>query len=214
MGLQHDFKRTSSTLEIVHNWYEPYHKFGLIFFLVWDLLCIAFYSHLFFALSNKEATFFQNIFTVLSFFMLILVPTYWMILFFVNRTRVQMSRTEFIVQSGPLPSLRKDHSFLIKRVWYIQVEKHCINKNFENTWQAKADETCNVNAILNNGESISILENIQNPAEAQIVRSNINSWLLETKRRDLHQKGMRDFSLEHGRGSNGVLNLSRRDNET
>lgn len=204
MGLQHDFKRTSSTLELVHNWYEPYHKLGIFFFLVWDCLSMAFYSHHFIALSNGEYTFSQNVFAVFSCFMLILAPTYWMLLFIVNRTKLRMSRTSITVQSGPLPSLRKDHSFSIKTVSYIQVEEHCINKNFENRWQAIADETCNVRAILKNGDSVNILENIQHKADAQVVRKSINSWLLETKRGVMNQEWVSGYNLESNGGPNSV----------
>lgn len=193
MGLQHDSKRTSSTLELVHYWYEPYHKFGLIYLLVWDFICMAFNSHLFFALLNGEFTFPKNIFTAFFFFVLILAPTYWMLLFFINRTKIKMSRTKTIVQSGPLPSLRKNYSFSIRSILYVQVEEHCNNYNFENAWQGKTDETSNIRAILKNGDSIKILEDIQHKADAQIVRGRINSWLLETKRGELHQERIKDI---------------------
>lgn len=182
MGFHKKIKRNSKSLEIVQHWNEPYHKIGYLYFIIWDLIVIAFCSHVFVDFLRGEFDFPVNIFVFLGFFALIPLPNYWMLLFLINKTKVKLTRTEVLVQNGPLPCLRKDHSFYLNDIKNIWIKEHLVNKSFQNSWQLKADQTCNLITSLKNGESISIIENIQTPEEAHAVLAQIKSWLRETNR--------------------------------
>lgn len=182
MGLRQDFTGTPNSLDLIYHWYEPYHKIGGIFIIVWDLFCIAFWSPVLVPLFKGEIAFPKNIFALCSFFMLIPAPTYWMLLFLMNKTRVHLSRSEVIVLNGPLPCLRKNQTFPLKHIKYISIEELSLNSFIDGAWQVKEDEICHVKAIMRNGESRYIILNIPNPAEARIVCSRISLWLKEMNR--------------------------------
>lgn len=182
MGLRQDFTGTANNLELTYDWYEPYHKIGCIFILVWDLFCCAFWSPVLIPLFKGEVAFPKNIFALCSFFMLIPAPTYWVLLYVINKTRVHLSRSEVIVRNGPLPSLRKNLTLPLRHIKYISIEELALNSIADETWQLQEDELCHVKAIMRNGESRYIFLYIQNLDEARIVRSRMSLWLMEMSR--------------------------------
>lgn len=182
MGLLQEYTRTANSLDLIYSWYEPYHKSGCIFIVVWDLFCIAFWSPVLVPLFKGEIAFPKNIFALCSFFMLIPAPTYWMLLFVINKTRVHLRGAEVIVLHGPLPSLRKNETFPLRHIKYICIEEPGPGSTADGTWQTKEDEICHVKAIMKNGESKYIFLNIENPAEARLVRSRMTLWLMEMSR--------------------------------
>lgn len=182
MGLRQDYNGNSNDLELIYSWYEPYHKAGCIFILVWDLFGIAFWSPVLLPLFRGEIVFPRNILALCSFFMLIPAPTYWMLLFVINTTRVHLSRSEVIVHNGPLPCLRKNQTFPLRHIRYISIEELSPDSIADTAWHAREDELCHVKAIMKNGESRYIFLNMENPAEARMVRSRMSLWLMEMSR--------------------------------
>ena len=182
MGLRLDFTATSNNLELTYYWYEPYHKIGYIFILVWDLFGFAFWSPVLIPLFRGEVVFPINIFALCVFFILIPAPTYWVLLFLINKTKVHLSRSEVIVRNGPLPCLRKNQTLPLRHIKYISIEELWLNSIADETWHLQEDEICHVKAIMRNGESRYIFLNIQNPAEARLVRSQMSLWLMEMSR--------------------------------
>lgn len=182
MGLRQDSTGTSNNLELTYYWYEPYHKIGCIFILVWDLFGFAFWSPVLVPLFRGEVAFPKNILALCSFFVLIPAPTYWILLYLINKTRVHLSRSEVIVCNGPLPCLRKNQTLALQHIKYISIEELGQNSLADEMWQVQEDELCHVKAVMKNGESRYIFLYIQNLAEARLVRSRMSLWLLEMNR--------------------------------
>jgi len=179
MGLRQEFKETSDSLEVTYHWYEAYHKVGCIFFLVWDLLSIAFYHPELIPLFKGELTFPKNIFALCLFFMLIPVPTYWMLVYVMNKTRVHLSASQVVVLNGPLPWWRNNFSFASKEIKYIWIA--------ERSPDSIDDESRDVKAIMKNGESRYLFLNIQNPEECRIISSRISLWLIKMNKPQLYE---------------------------
>lgn len=212
MGLQQKFKTTTDSLEMIYYWYEPYHKIGCIFFLVWDLVSMALLSPVLIPLFKGEIAFPRNIFALCSFIVMVPAPTYWMLLFVMNKTRVYLSKSKITVINGPLPSMRKNQSFMLCTIKCIYIKKHRQNALFDDAWHIKADETCSVKAIMKNGESKYIFQNVQSTEDARIAYSRINLWLKELNRAELHDDQLRTHTvLPH---PNPKLNPRSRNNNT
>lgn len=182
MGLRQNLAETANDLELTYYWYQPYHKIGCIFMLVWDFFSCAFWSPVLVPLFRGEVAFPKNIFALCTFFMLIPAPTYWMLLHVINKTRVHLSRSEVVVRNGPLPWLRRNQTLPLQHIKCISIEELEQNSLADEIWQVQEDKLCHVKAIMKNGESRYIFQNVQNFAEARLVRSRMSLWLLETSR--------------------------------
>ncbi|MDM8537314.1 hypothetical protein QUF70_11210 [Desulfobacterales bacterium HSG17] len=179
MGLRQKNIEKTDSLELIYHWYEPYHKVGCIFFIVWDFLSISLYHLEIIKLFRGKFIFPQNFFALCVFFMLIIVPTYWMLVYLVNKTKVYLNESRVIVKNGPLPWWRNNLSFALKDIKYIWIEEHCPD--------SIEDMSRDVKAIMKNGEARNILLNMQNPEESSLVRSKINLWLIEMRRAGLFE---------------------------
>ncbi len=174
MGLRHEFKETSDSLELIYRWYEPYHKIGCLFLFVWDLFSIALYHPELIPLFKGEFVFPKSIFALCIFILLIPVPTYWILLCTMNRTIVRLNASKIVVRNGPLPWNRKNVSIKLTDVKYIWVQEHCP----DSTECSSRD----LIAMMKNGDAEDIFLNMQSPEDSNIARSRISLWLRKMKR--------------------------------
>jgi len=174
MALNHKFIERPDLLEISYRWFEPYHKAGCVFFVVWDFLSTSLYSPELIKLTEKGFTYPKSIFVLCLFAMIVVIPTYWMIIYAVNRTTVRLTLSEVTVKNGPLPWFRKNLSFPIEKIKYIWVEERFPDSD--------EDLSRDIKAVFKNGDERNLFLNIINPEESNIIRTSINLWLLETRR--------------------------------
>jgi len=173
MSLNHKFIETPDLLEISYRWFEPYHKAGCVFFLIWDFLSISLYYQELIKMTGKGFIYPQSIFILFFFVMIVIVPSYWMLTYAVNKTTVRLTYFEVTVKNGPLPWFRKNLSFPIEKIKYIWVEE-CFPDSEE-------DQSRDIKAVLKNGEKLKLFFNILSPEESNIIRTRINLWLAEKR---------------------------------
>lgn len=123
MGLKQEVKETTDSLELTYHWYEPYHRMGCTFLLIWVLLSTAIYHPELIVLVRGELIFPQNLFALGLFIMLILVPGYWALLYKFNWTKVELNASEVKVWNGPLPCWRKNSSFSQDEIRFLRIEE-------------------------------------------------------------------------------------------
>ncbi|GBC59467.1 hypothetical protein DENIS_0406 [Desulfonema ishimotonii] len=169
MSLNRKIKETPNLLEITYRWYEPFHKAGCIFFVVWNMLAITLFHQEIYALISGQMTFPKNIFAALTIVMLTGVPTYWFMVLLLNKTVVRFTPQEMSVCHGPLPWRHPNMIYGLQDIQYICVEEICdIDEDIERR---------EVVAMLKNGSQCKLLPNIQTSEESELIRCKANTWL-------------------------------------
>jgi hypothetical protein len=107
------------------------------------------------------------------FSMLWLVPAYWMMVLLLNRTVLRMNRKRVTVCHGPLPWLRRNTAFDLDELNYIWVNEIVADPEDEDD----TDTLRHVMAVLRNGESRSLIPNIPDERDSEMVRLRIHAWL-------------------------------------
>lgn len=176
MGLDHNYIETPELLEISYRWFEPYHKAGCVFFVVWDFLSTSLYHQELIKMTGGGFTYPKSLFVLCIFIMLVIVPSYWMLIYLINRTIVRMTLFEVTVINGPLPWFRKNQSFPLENIKYIWVE--------ERFPDSEEDLSRDIKAVFKNGENRNLFTNINNPEESNFIRTRINLWLVESRRKN------------------------------
>jgi len=173
MGLNQNVIEDHNFLEITYRWYEPYHKAGCIFFVIWNILSmILFYDELV-RLVCGELSVLKSAAAMALFVSLWLIPTYWMLVLTVNRTIIQLNRKEMVVWHGPLPCFTQNDVFPIGDLRKIWLENSDPNAEEE-------DGAADIIAILRNGEERKIIKNVRNTVDSEMIRDRINAWLKRT----------------------------------
>ncbi|QTA82837.1 Uncharacterized protein dnl_52220 [Desulfonema limicola] len=183
MALNHNFVETPELLEISYRWFEPYHKAGCVFFIVWDFLSISLYYNELIKMTAKGYNSPKTILFLCIFIMLVIIPSYWMIIYAVNKTIVRLTLSQVTVKNGPLPWFRKNLSFPVEKIKYIWVEDRFPD--------SEEDFSRDIKAVFKNGNQEILFLNIVNPRESNLIRTRINLWLVENiskKQKSLHAK--------------------------
>ncbi|WP_144016463.1 hypothetical protein [Desulfococcus multivorans] len=157
-------------MEITYRWYEPYHKAACIFFGVWNILSfILFYNELLKLVSGQMPALKAAVATLL-FVLLWLVPVYWMLVLALNRTVIQLTRKEMVVRHGPLPYFISNEIFPTRDLRNIWLE----NADPESE---EGEGATDIIAVLKNGEERTVIKNVKDTMDSEIIRDRINAWL-------------------------------------
>jgi hypothetical protein len=170
MSLDQNVIEDQNFLEITYRWYEPYHKAACIFFGVWNILSfILFYNELLKLVSGQMPALKAAAATLL-FVLLWLVPVYWMLVLALNRTVIQLTRKEMVVRHGPLPYFISDEIFPTRDLRNIWLE----NADPESE---EGEGATDIIAVLKNGEERTVIKNVKDTMDSEIIRDRINAWL-------------------------------------
>lgn len=170
MSLDQNVIEDQNFLEITYRWYEPYHKAACIFFGVWNILSfILFYNELLKLVSGQMPALKAAVATLL-FVLLWLVPVYWMLVLALNRTVIQLTRKEMVVRHGPLPYFISDEIFPTRDLRNIWLE----NADPESE---EGEGATDIIAVLKNGEERTVIKNVKDTMDSEIIRDRINAWL-------------------------------------
>ncbi|MFP4033280.1 MAG: hypothetical protein ACLFRG_19350 [Desulfococcaceae bacterium] len=173
MSLIRNVKENPESLELTYRWFEPWHKAAILFFVVWNALSTAmFYPEVQQFLEGDFSTL-RRLSAICVFAMLWLVPTYWMLVLVLNRTVLRMNRQRVNVWHGPLPWLRRNTAFDLDELNYIWVNEIVADPEDEDD----TDTLRHVMAVLRNGESRSLIPNIPDERDSEMVRLRIHAWL-------------------------------------
>lgn len=173
MSLNKDVIEDQNFLEITYRWYEPYHRAGCIFFVVWNILSMILFHEELVRLVSGELSPLKSAAAMAMFISLWLIPIYWMLVLTVNRTIIQLTRKEMVVWRGPLPCFAKNDVFPIHDLRNMWLE----NSDPE---AEEEDGATDIIAILRNGEERKVLKNVRNVVDSEIIRDRINAWLKKT----------------------------------
>ena len=170
MSLDQNVIEDQNFLEITYRWYEPYHKAACIFFGVWNILSfILFYNELLKLVSGQMPALKAAAATLL-FVLLWLGPVYWMLVLALNRTVIQLTRKEMVVRHGPLPYFISDEIFPTRDLRNIWLE----NADPESE---EGEGATDIIAVLKNGEERTVIKNVKDTMDSEIIRDRINAWL-------------------------------------
>ncbi|AOY57817.1 hypothetical protein B2D07_05060 [Desulfococcus multivorans] len=170
MSLDQNVIEDQNFLEITYRWYEPYHKAACIFFGVWNILSfILFYNELLKLVSGQMPALKAAVATLL-FVLLWLVPVYWMLVLALNRTVIQLTRKEMVVRHGPLPYFISNEIFPTRDLRNIWLE----NADPESE---EGEGATDIIAVLKNGEERTVIKNVKDTMDSEIIRDRINAWL-------------------------------------
>ncbi|WP_428153933.1 hypothetical protein [Desulfococcus sp.] len=170
MSLDQNVIEDQNFLEITYRWYEPYHRAACIFFGVWNILSfILFYNELLKLVSGQMPALKAAAATLL-FVLLWLVPVYWMLVLALNRTVIQLTRKEMVVRHGPLPYFISDEIFPTRDLRNIWLE----NADPESE---EGEGATDIIAVLKNGEERTVIKNVKDTMDSEIIRDRINAWL-------------------------------------
>ena len=158
MGLKQEVKETTDSLELTYHWYEPYHRMGCTFLLIWVLLSITIYHPELIALARGELVFPQNWYALVFFIMLILVPGYWALLYKFNRTTVQLNASDVKVWNGPLPCWRGNALLHQDEIRFLRIE--------ERRSDSEKYGSRDLIALMKNGEVKKIFMDMKDPEDS------------------------------------------------
>jgi hypothetical protein len=170
MSLNQNVIEDQDFLEITYRWYEPYHKAGCIFFVVWNILSLILFHEELIRLVSGELAVLKSAAAMVLFISLWLIPTYWVLLLTVNRTIIQLTRKEMVVWHGPLPCFTQNDVFPIddlRNIWLENSEPDAED----------GEGAMDIIAILRNGEERKVIKNVKNSVESEMIRDRINAWL-------------------------------------
>lgn len=161
MELKQQFKETTEGLELTYHWYQPYHRLGCTFLLIWVVLSSIIYHFELISLVRGDLAFPQNAYAVAFFFMLIVVPAYWALLYKFNRTTVLLNASELKVWNGPLPCWRRNGSIAMEEIRFLRIQ--------ERRSDSKKYGSRDLIALMKNGEVKNILMDMKDPDESVIL---------------------------------------------
>ena len=157
-------------LEITYRWYEPYHKAACIFFGVWGILSVMLFYDELLRLVSGQMPALKSMAAMLLFVLLWLVPVYWMLILILNRTVIQLTRKEMIVRHGPLPCFTSDEIFSTQDLRSIWLENSDPDSD-------EGEGATDIIAILKNGDERTVIKNVKDTVDSEIIRDRINAWL-------------------------------------
>jgi hypothetical protein len=173
MSLIRNVKENPDSLELTYRWFETWHKAAILFFIVWISLSAAMVYPEFQQFLKGEFSIIRSVSAFAVFSMLWLVPAYWMMVLLLNRTVLRMNRKRVTVCHGPLPWLRRNTAFDLDELNYIWVNEIVADPEDEDD----TDTLRHVMAVLRNGESRSLIPNIPDERDSEMVRLRIHAWL-------------------------------------
>lgn len=153
MNKRLEISRSSFELNITYRWFSPIAFFLIFFCLFWDGFLVLWYG-IGFAAGDVPSMFFL--------FPLIHVAvgiglTYYTICLFVNRSYINVDQRMLTVHHAPLPWPRGNKEIAVADVEQLYVEEKTGNKG---------SKYHILRALLKNGEKLTILGNINAPAES------------------------------------------------